>query len=413
MVAKGELPMKIIDWRSKIDAIDTAMLHLLNLRTELALEVGRLKADEGVALRVPAREQEILSRMKSLNPGPLANDSVAKIYQVILANRSRRKSSTAMAERRTGREAGGRRVRTIVTRRGDRRDEMKVAKNARVAFQGERGAFSEEAAMKLLGEDIVLVPRPTFEAAFSAIDDAVADYILAPIENSLAGSVHRSFDLLVDSRLNILAEVIIPIAHNLIAAPGGSLEDLAIVESHPVALAQCEQFFSAHPRLKRIATEDTAGSVREVVRAGDRTRAAIAGRRAAEIYGGVILQEHLEDNRENYTRFLLLSPSSAEPENADKLSLVFQLDHRPGALYHALEPFARRNLNLMKIESRPVHGSPWQYRFYLDLQASRRDPEVAAALRELEKLVVELRILGSYVSAPRSDSGKSQPSART
>ena len=206
---------------------------------------------------------------------------------------------------------------------------MKVAKNARVAFQGERGAFSEEAAVKLLGEEIALVPRPTFEAAFSAIDDGLADYILAPIENSLAGSVHRSFDLLVDSRLNILAEVVIPIAHNLIAAPGAKFEELAVVESHPVALAQCEQFFSANPGLKRVVAEDTAGSVRAVVRAGDRTRAAIAGRRAAEIYGGVILREHLEDNSENYTRFLLLSPSPDAAENADKLSLVFQLDHRP------------------------------------------------------------------------------------
>jgi prephenate dehydratase len=284
---------------------------------------------------------------------------------------------------------------------------MKVAPNARVAFQGERGAFSEEAAVKLLGEEIVLVPRPTFEAAFSAISDGEADYILAPIENSLAGPVHRSFDLLVDSKLSILAEVIIPIVHNLIAAPGAKFEEISVVESHPVALAQCEHFFSAHPRLKRIATEDTAGSVRDVVRAGDRTRAAIASRRAAELYGGAILREHLEDNCENYTRFLLLSESAESSENADKLSLVFQLDHRPGALYHSLEPFARRNLNLMKIESRPVHGRPWQYRFYLDLQASRRDPEVAAALRELEGLVVDLRILGSYVSAPRSDSVKS------
>ncbi|HXX71734.1 MAG TPA: prephenate dehydratase [Candidatus Acidoferrum sp.] len=284
---------------------------------------------------------------------------------------------------------------------------MKVEKNARVAFQGERGAFSEEAAVKLLGEGISLVPRPTFEAAFAAITDGVADYVLAPIENSLAGSVHRSFDLLVDSRLHILAEVIIPIAHNLIAAPGVKFEEIAVVESHPVALAQCEQFFLAHPQLKRIATEDTAGSVREVVKSQDRSRAAIAGRRAAEMYGGRILREHLEDNRENYTRFLLLSESQAAPENADKLSLVFQLHHRPGALYHSLEPFARRSVNLMKIESRPVPGSPWQYRFYLDLQASRRDPEVAAALGELENLVVDLRILGSYVSAPRLDRGKS------
>ncbi|MBZ5502433.1 MAG: hypothetical protein LAN59_09350 [Acidobacteriia bacterium] len=159
---------------------------------------------------------------------------------------------------------------------------MIVEKHARVAFQGERGAFSEEAAVKLLGEEITLVPRPTFEAAFSAIRDGVADYILAPIENSLAGSIHRSFDLLVESRLNIIGEVIIPIVHNLIGVPGAAFDDIAVVESHPVALAQCERFFSAHPQLKRIATEDTAGSVRDVVRAGDRTRAAIAGRRAAD-----------------------------------------------------------------------------------------------------------------------------------
>jgi len=286
---------------------------------------------------------------------------------------------------------------------------VKVDKNSRVAFQGERGAFSEEAAVKLLGEDITLVSRPTFEEAFAAIRDGGADYILAPIENSLAGSVYRSFDLLVmDSQLHIIGEVIIPIVHNLIAAPGARFEELSVVESHPVALAQCEHFFALHPRLKRVASEDTAGSVRRVVVLGDRTRGAIAGRRAAEIYGGLILREHLEDNRENYTRFLLLTQSPAAPENADKLSLVFQLDHRPGALYHSLEPFARRHLNLLKIESRPVHGSPWQYRFYLDLQASRRDPQVTAALRELEKLVVNLRILGSYVSAPRSETGSVQ-----
>ncbi len=283
---------------------------------------------------------------------------------------------------------------------------MKIAPNARVAFQGERGAFSEEAAVKLLGEGIVLVPRPTFDAMFAAIGEGLADYALAPIEKSLAGSVHRSFDLMVESRLNIIAEVIIPIAHNLIGLPGVSFEEIAVVESHVVALAQCEQFFIAHPGLRRIVRDDTAGSVREIVRAGDRTRAAIAGRRAAEIYGGAILQEHLEDNRENFTRFLLLSLAADSFPEADKLSLVFELDHRPGALYHALEPFARREINMMKIESRPVHGRPWQYRFYLDLQASRRDADVCAALEELEKLVVGLQVLGSYVSAKDSGGAK-------
>jgi prephenate dehydratase len=289
---------------------------------------------------------------------------------------------------------------------------MKIEPNSRAAFQGERGAFSEEAAVKLLGEEIVLVPRPTFETMFAAVGEGLADYALAPIENSLAGSVHRSFDLLVESRLNIIAEVIIPIAHNLIGLPGVSFEEIAVVESHAVALAQCEQFFAAHPRLKRVVREDTAGSVREIMLAGDRTRAAIAGRRAAEIYGGAILKEHLEDNRENYTRFLLLSSAADSPEEADKLSLVFELDHRPGALYHALEPFARREINMMKIESRPVHGRPWQYRFYLDLQASRRDAKVAAALEELEKLVVGLQVLGCYVSAKDSSGIQQTKSAR-
>jgi len=276
---------------------------------------------------------------------------------------------------------------------------MTAHSNARVAFQGERGAFSEEAVVKLLGERVAPVPRPTFEALFSAIDEGLASLILAPMENSLAGSVHRSFDLLVESRLHIIGEVIIPIGHNLIGLPGATLQSVEVVESHPVALAQCEQFFVMHPRLKRVVAEDTAGSVRSVMKAGDSRRAAIAGRRAAEIYGAAILAEHLEDNRENYTRFLLLSPQPESLEPADKLSLVFELDHRPGALHKSLEPFARRAINMMKIESRPVHGKPWQYRFYLDLQTSGQEAAARAALDELASLVVGLRVLGSYASA--------------
>jgi prephenate dehydratase len=247
---------------------------------------------------------------------------------------------------------------------------------------------------------------------FDSIDKNAADYILAPIENSLAGSVHRTFDLLIESRLSIIGEEIIPIVHTLIGVPGATVEKITTVESHPVALAQCEQFFRSWPELKRIATEDTAGSVRAIVAAGDPSRAAIGSRRAAEIHGGKILREHLEDNSENYTRFLLLGPSSKTSDAANKLSLVFQTAHQPGALFHALGPFARRGINLMKIESRPIAGRPWEYRFYLDLQASAADPEVEAAIGELEKLSVNLRILGSYVSAEGFHANRGQqPSA--
>ena len=269
----------------------------------------------------------------------------------------------------------------------------------RIAFQGERGAFSEEAAVKLLGEQIQLVPRSTFESLFAAIDEKAADCLLAPVENSLAGSVHRSYDLLLESSLHISGEVVIPIRHFLIGCSGSSFETIKTVESHPVALAQCQRFFAAHPQFQRIATEDTAGSVARVVEQGDRTRAAIAGLRAAKLYGGVVLREHLEDHPENYTRFVLLTSANSISSGANKLSLVFKLPHQGGALYRALEPFARRGLDLVKIESRPIKGRPWEYHFYLDLQASTNEAGVIEALAELDKRAIELRVLGCYQAA--------------
>jgi prephenate dehydratase len=166
-----------------------------------------------------------------------------------------------------------------------------------------------------------------------------------------------------------------------------------------VALDQCRRFLAANPRIRRIAAEDTAGSVARVVEQGDPTRAAIAGKRAADQYGGVILREHLEDSSENYTRFLLLTPAAEFPEGADKVSLVIELPHQPGALHNALEPFARRGIDLLKIQGRPVKGRPWEYCFYLDLRSSPNDVELTAALNELRDGRVETRILGAYRSA--------------
>jgi len=276
---------------------------------------------------------------------------------------------------------------------------MSPARSIRVAFQGERGAFSEQAAIQLLGDDITPVPRSTFESLFAAIADGAADLILAPIENALAGSVHRSYDLLLESNLTITGEVVIPIVMNLIGPPGSHWEDVRSVESHPVALAQCEKFFTEHPNIRRVVAEDTAGSVANVVRAADASRAAIAGLRAAEVYGGELLLEHLEDDRANFTRFLLLSPDAKTPRGANKLSLVMRLAHQPGSLQAALEPFAKRQINLLRIESRPIPGHPWEYRFYLDLAASTEDAKVNNALDELGKFGHEVRVLGCYVAA--------------
>ena len=273
----------------------------------------------------------------------------------------------------------------------------------RVAFQGERGAFSEQAARQLLGEAIRVVPRPTFESLFRAVGERAADYALVPIENSLAGSVQRNYDLLRASRLVIVGETVLPIAHCLIGCHGSSLGKIRSVESHPVALAQCERFFARHPRLRRIVSDDTAGSARAVISSGDPSRGAIASAFAAELYGGRILRRHVEDHAQNYTRFLLLS-SARRPlrRAADKLSLVFRLAHRPGTLSEAVAAFARRKINLVKIESRPLPGRPWEYWFYVDLQVAPEHPGLAVALRELGRCSRGLRILGHYPSARRN-----------
>ncbi|PYS42965.1 MAG: prephenate dehydratase [Acidobacteria bacterium] len=374
--------MTIEDWRREINALDRELLRLLNQRARVALKVGESKTASGVHLCDHTREREVIERMCEANQGPLDDRAIVELFRAIIHE--------------------SRRIQARATNQSSEQADHKLKLppgHTRVAFQGAPGAFSEEAAVKLLGEEITLVPRPSFESLFAAVEDKSADYILAPIENSLAGFVHACFDLLLDSNLNIIGEVIIPISHYLIGCAGSSFDTITAVESHPVALDQCRRFLAANPQIERIAAEDTAGSVARIVARGDRARAAIAGRRAAEKYGGVILRAHLEDSSENYTRFLLLSPEQDFPKDADKLSIVIELPHQPGALHNALEPFARRGLDLLKIEGRPVKGRPWEYCFYLDVRGSSADSEVIDTLSELRRGRVETRILGAYLSA--------------
>lgn len=274
----------------------------------------------------------------------------------------------------------------------------------RVAFQGEPGAFSEAAAVQLLGEGIQTVPRATFDATFRAIAEGIADALLVPVENTLAGSVVRVYDLLLESPLEICGETILPIEHHLMGCPGATFGELRSVASHPMALAQCERFFEDNPKLKRVPAEDTAGSVREMMDRGDKSAASIAGRRAAGVYGAMVLRENIEDNAENFTRFvLLLPPEEAQrfrAKNAKKMSLAMRLAHRPGALLASLQPFSRHGVNLLKIESRPIHGKPFEYQFYVDVEAEQREP-LEQAVQEVRRATSDLRVLGLYAAAKR------------
>jgi len=275
----------------------------------------------------------------------------------------------------------------------------------RIAFQGEAGAFSEAAAVQLYGDNIVTVPRPTFDATFRAITDGHADALLVPVENSLAGSVVRVYDLLLESELTITAETILPIEMNLIGCPGAALSEIRSVSSHPMALAQCERFFGQHPSIKRLPAEDTAGSVREMLVRGDKTHAAIAGKYAADRYRGEIIAARIQDNAENFTRFVLLQPANKAANShgvdARKMSIALRLAHRPGSLLSSLEPFARNGVNLLKIESRPIHGRPWEYQFFIDVEADAVS-RLENALAELRESAHEVRVLGVYSAAQLS-----------
>ncbi len=375
---------KINNPRAEIDAIDSELLRLLNRRAEIALRVGAVKTSDDTSLCDPNREREVLSRLSKENPGPFDEKGIANIFQRII-------DESLHLQQKTYHKPLENSGRTTA-------ETALLAGKSRVAFLGERGTFSEEAALGILGEDCQTVSFPTFEDLFRAIDEGKADYILTPLENSLVGSVHRCYDLLLKSQLNIIAEIILPISHFLIACPEASFETVQTVESHPAALAQCERFFAAHPNLRGVAADDTAGSVRRAVESGDITRAAIGGKRTTEIYGGKILREHIEDHSENYTRFALLSLNSNDAETGTKISLVLRLRHQPGALHNALRVFVRRGIDLLKIESRPIKDSPSQFYFYLDVRPPASESELRGALDDIREQAEDVRYLGRYAT---------------
>jgi prephenate dehydratase len=270
-----------------------------------------------------------------------------------------------------------------------------------VAFQGERGSFSEEAIYKLLGRRVRVLPCETFTATFEAVTRGRANYCLVPIENTLAGSIHENFDLLLENHLHIIAEVNLRIVHNLIAVAGTVRRQVRQVYSHPVALAQCSRFFAKNPKVERIPFYDTAGAVKMITERHLEGAAAIASRIAAEVYKARILATHLEDHRENYTRFLLLSKKARVSPRAGKVSIVFSTRNTPGALYKCLSVFALRDIDLTKMESRPLRGRPWEYFFYLDFRGNLKEERCQKALAHLSEVTNLMRVLGCYVEAKR------------
>jgi prephenate dehydratase len=273
----------------------------------------------------------------------------------------------------------------------------------KVAFQGEKGAFSQVAITQLLGPTANAIPCQRFEEVFQALDGGRVDAAVIPIENTLHGSVHENYDHLLNFNLPIVGETNVRVAHNLIAAPGVRFRQIRKVYSHPVALNQCLKFFTQNPQFERIPFYDTAGSVKMVIEEGLQDAAAIASAISADIYKGTILKRNIEDDPSNFTRFFLLRrPGARTPRSTAewRTSLVFRTPNIPGALFRCLSAFALRDISVIKIESRPLRGTPWEYLFYLDFIGHVDDPKCRKALGHLEELTDFVRVLGSY---PKGD----------
>lgn len=366
--------------REAIEEIDREILSQLRRRMSLAEEVANAKLRTAYPFRDEPREDQVIQRVRhaAVERGLDAHE-VERLYRVIL--------DMSVAHQKAH-------VRSL--------DSTPL----RVAYQGVEGSYSHLTAQRRyagIPEGVLLEGFETFRAAAEAVREGAADRALLPIENTTAGSINETYDLLAEGGLTITAEEVSRIEHCLLGLPGSRIEDLRTVLSHPQGILQCQDFLRTVPWLKTQTEFDTAGSARKVRERNDPTVAAIAGESAARVYGLEVLRRGIQSQEGNYTRFVELAhdPIRFPPEMPAKTSLLLTLSDQPGSLAEALSVFSRRGVSLAKIESRPIPNSPWQYRFYLDLHGNAdRDP-VRSALAEVRPLTAELRVLGTYPETDR------------
>ncbi|OGO39638.1 MAG: bifunctional chorismate mutase/prephenate dehydratase [Chloroflexi bacterium RBG_16_57_8] len=354
--------MSLEDLRKRIDGTDAQIVRLIAERMRISRSIGEEKKTQGRQLRDFERERRVLDQVKRLARELEVNeDDVEAVFRQIIA------ASTS--------------VQGVV-----------------VAFQGEIGAYSEEAAFRFFGNSIHVRPCEKLDDVFQAVQKGEVSFGIVPIENSLEGSISRTYDLLLDSMLKVCGETELRVIHSLIANPGATLDSIKTVYSHPQALGQCQAFLR-HLGAELVPTYDTAGSVKMIKEKGITDGGAIAGARAADIYGMKIIAREIEDNPNNFTRFFILAREDSPPTGNDKTSIVFSVKHRPGALYELLKELASRSINLTKIESRPTRQKPWEYNFYLDFEGHREDPTAREAIESLEEFALFVKVLGSYPRA--------------
>lgn len=369
--------------RKQLDEIDARMVELYEQRMEISKGVAEYKLGTGKPVLDKDREAEKLRKVMSLTHDDFNKKGVKELFEQIMSM-SRKLQYKMLSEKGNTLRLPFQAVETL---RGA---------ETRVVFQGAEGAYSHAAMEKYFGKDIDSFHVDTFRQAMCALEEGSADYAVLPIENSTAGIVSEIYDLLVEFENYIVGEQVLPIEHCLLGVPGAVLEDIQVVCSHPQSLMQSAGFLKEHPEWKQVSLLNNAFAAKKVQEDGDKSQAAIAGEKAGEIYGLTVLERKINQAENNCTRFIVVANRKIFLEQAEKISLCFEIPHESGSLYHILSHFIYNDLNLTKIESRPIPERSFEYRFFIDFDGNLKDSAVKNALRGLREETMNMKILGNY-----------------
>lgn len=369
--------------RNELDRIDSQIIQLYEERMSVCEEVGEIKIEEGRKVFDRNREQQKLAQVTREAKDPFYKKGLTELFEQLMSQ-----SRKLQYQLLTKKGALGRLPFIGV--------EELDWKNSRVVFQGTDGAYSQAAMHKFFSKDVNSFHVQTFRDAMEAIEEGSADFAVLPIENSSAGMVSEMYDLLEEFENYIVGEVILPINHYLVGTENTTLESIERVYSHPQALMQCSKFLNRHGSWQQIGAANTAVAAKKILNENDPTQAAICSEHAAEIYGLKILEEKINHNHNNSTRFIVVTNQKIFLKRAQKISICFEVAHESGSLYHLLSHFIYNDLNMTKIESRPIEGKTWEYRFFVDFEGNMGDAAVKNAIRGLREESKSLKILGNY-----------------
>ncbi len=373
----------LLELRAQIDEIDREIVSLYEKRMDVSKQVAEYKIETGKKVFDKAREEEKLTTLRSLTHNEFNCHGIEELFEQIMSM-SRKLQYQMLTEKGVLGKLPFIGV-----------DELDT-KKARVVFQGAEGAYSQAAMMKYFGDQVNSFHVDTFRDAMSAIDEGSADFAVLPIENSTAGMVSEIFDLLVEFENYIVGEQIIKIEHCLLGLPGTKMEDIKRVYSHPQSLMQSARYLNDHANWQQISMKNNAFAAQKVAKEGDKTQVAIASEYAGKVYGLDILARGVNQSSSNSTRFIIVTNQKIFKKDAKKVSICFEVPHESGSLYHMLSHFIYNNLNMNKIESRPIEDRNWEYRFFIDFDGNLADSSVKNALRGLRDEARNMRILGNY-----------------